>query len=127
MEQIGSSILVVEDDPSVARMVVAVLRCAGFAPALASTGDEARAALVAEHAFDVVLLDLQLGSERGELIIESVRERGATVPPVVVFSALPADIAKAAAKRIGAAAVVEKTGEVTEIVNTIRLVAQRRA
>jgi DNA-binding response OmpR family regulator len=108
-------------------MVVAVLRCAGFAPALASTGDEARAALVAEHAFEVVLLDLQLGSERGELIIESVRERGATVPPVVVFSALPADIAKAAAKRIGAAAVVEKTGEVTEIVNTIRLVAQRRA
>ena len=123
MEQIVSRILVVEDDPSVGRTVVEMLRCAGFAPILASTGDQARAALVAAHAFDAVLLDLQLGPERGELIIESVRECGATIPPVIVFSALPAGDTKAAAKRVGAAAVVEKTAKVTEIVKSIRLVA----
>lgn len=122
MEQVVSNILVIEDDPSVGRTVMEVLRCAGFAPVLASTGDQARAALAAAHAFDAVLLDLQLGPECGELIIEGVRKRGATIPPVIVFSALPAVDTKAAARRIGAAAVVEKCGEAAEICKTIRLV-----
>lgn len=58
------SLLVVDDDPVVARLVHRQLEVAGFRPSVAGTGAQARARLAAES-FDLVLLDVGLPDEDG--------------------------------------------------------------
>ncbi|MEO5728558.1 MAG: response regulator transcription factor [Byssovorax sp.] len=78
------SLLVVEDDASVASGLVRGLREAGFEVELACDGAQAREALV-HRAPDLVVLDLMLPVLSGIELLESVKER--PHPPVIVLTA----------------------------------------
>ena len=124
MQESPTSVLIIEDDSSVGRSMVALLQCSGFSPTLVTTADQAHEAMLEANDFDVVLLDLQLDHERGESLIESVRACGAGIPPIVIYSAMPTVVAQVALKKLGAAAVLGKNSDATEIIRALKLAAQ---
>lgn len=77
-------ILLVEDTPDLALWLGTALRQAGLAVSFARDGHEALAQLAAGHGFDAVLLDLQLPGLDGLSVLQSLRERGDTVPVLVL-------------------------------------------
>ncbi len=68
------SILVVEDDPDIQAMTVAVLENAGAKVATAASAREALE-VMRESKFDAVLLDWNLSDITGSALLESMRER----------------------------------------------------
>ncbi len=76
-------LLVVEDDPGLARALRQGLAGRAFAVDVAGTV-AAAAALVAEHAYDCVVLDLGLPDEDGIALLRRLRARGAPVPVLVL-------------------------------------------
>ena len=123
MQESPTSVLIIEDDSSVGRSMVALLQCSGFSPTLVTTADQAHEAMLEANDFDVVLLDLQLDHERGESLIESVRACGAAITPIVIYSAMSTVVAQVAFKQLGAAAVLGKNSDVTEIIRALKLAA----
>lgn len=77
-------LLLVEDTPDLALWLGTALRQAGMAVSFARDGHEALAQLPAGHGFDAVLLDLQLPGLDGLSVLQSLRERGDTVPVLVL-------------------------------------------
>jgi two-component system OmpR family response regulator len=77
-------VLVAEDDPKVAQVLVGGLRAAGFEIELANDGDAAIRLAMAEDV-DVVLLDLMMPSRSGFEILEALRGRRRV--PVIVITA----------------------------------------
>jgi DNA-binding response OmpR family regulator len=123
MQENPTSVLIIEDDSSVGRTMLDLLECSGFLPTLVTTADQAHEAMLEANDFDVVLLDLQLDHERGESLIESARACGAAIPPIVIYSAMSTVVAQFAFKQLGAAAVLGKNSDVTEIVRALKLAA----
>ncbi|MCB9663624.1 MAG: response regulator [Alphaproteobacteria bacterium] len=84
----GRDVLVVEDDPDVARLLAAVLAQEGFGAEVASTLAAAREALAA-RAFAAVTLDVLLPDGSGSDLLHELRADAATADlPVVVVSAV---------------------------------------
>ena len=75
------SILVVDDSPSLRRMIAACLRAGGYAVTEAADGDQARA-LALETSFDMLLTDQVMPGMDGLTLIRSLRatERYAGIP-----------------------------------------------
>ena len=82
-------ILVVEDDPTLGPATCEVLVLIGHRCTLAECVSAAFAHLSQAHDVEIVLLDLQVGPERGETLIERLRMAGHSVPHVFIFSAQP--------------------------------------
>ena len=74
----------------------------------ASSIEEAVTALGNNHVFDVMLLDLRLGEDRGERIVEAAAQHRVCLPPVVIFSAQPDAELGLAATYTNARAVLRK-------------------
>lgn len=82
----GRSVLVVEDSPADARVIVETLSSAGYAVEVASTGAEA-IALAMERVFDAVTLDLLLPDMSGLDVLRRIRaETPNGAIPVLVIS-----------------------------------------
>ncbi|MFI5301326.1 MAG: sigma-54-dependent transcriptional regulator [Polyangiales bacterium] len=96
------SVLVVDDEPALVRVIDRVLTRAGFRTSTASSATEAIATIVAQgDRFDVVLTDLHLGDATGMKVLAAAkRETPETV--VVVMTALATVPAAVAAIRAGA-------------------------
>jgi len=77
-------ILLVEDTPDLALWLGTALRQAGLAVSFARDGHEALDQLAAGHGIDAVLLDLQLPGLDGLSVLQRLRERGDTVPVLVL-------------------------------------------
>jgi PAS domain S-box-containing protein len=111
-------ILHVEDDVDIQRITAAIAQdFASFE--FATTLDEARARL-REHPFDLVLLDLSLGSHSGWDLFEDIDALDPR-PPVIVFSA--GDVDPADGRQADAVLVKAHTSN-TELLNTIQRVLQ---
>ncbi len=111
-------ILHVEDDVDIQRITAAIAQdFASFE--FATTLDEARARLQ-EHPFDLVLLDLALGSHSGWDLFEDIDALDPR-PPVIVFSA--GDVDPADSRQADAVLVKAHTSN-TELLNTIQRVLQ---
>ena len=66
-----ATILVVEDEPQISRVVSAILRCAGYAVTEARGVAEARQALaLAEVPFELIVCDVVLPNESGAALAE---------------------------------------------------------
>src|SRR5689334_1732490 len=76
------SVLVVEDEPSIADPFARALTRGGFRPIVARTGAEAFQA-VRELALDVVLLDLALPDADGRDVCRQIRA-GSDVPIIII-------------------------------------------
>src|SRR5689334_3659215 len=80
----GRRVLVVEDDPRVAAVLVGGLREAGFEIELAVDGESAVRRAMADD-IDVVLLDLMMPGRSGFEILDDLQGRRPT--PIIVVSA----------------------------------------
>jgi DNA-binding response OmpR family regulator len=98
-EATGPRILIVDDDHTIARLVMHVVRSLGFGPAThVTTGREG---LEAMEEADIVLLDHQLPDANGLDVLETVRARPHP-PAVIVITAHGNESLAAAALRLGA-------------------------
>lgn len=114
-------ILLVEDDPALGPVTMELLCAGGHAPTLAPSFEEAFGLLVSPHRIEVLILDLQLGANRGDILIESLRSVDAKVPPIVVLSAQPMPELMRAAKAVGAEAFLQKPCSAKRIMEAIEL------
>ena len=114
-----ASVLLVEDEPYMARYLCTVLKQFGYHLEVISAGVQAlkRAATAA---FDLVLVDVLLGDGLGTELISPLR-RQLPQRPVIVLSGVPPDeeiLAECLQK--GAFAYVSKTAKVEELVSQLQ-------
>jgi two-component system copper resistance phosphate regulon response regulator CusR len=76
-------VLVVEDDPKVARSLERGLREEGYEAQVAERGDDASTRL-AETVYDFVVLDLNLPGKDGLEVLRELRSRGVSTPVLVL-------------------------------------------
>lgn len=114
------SILVVEDEPAVADLLVTLLRDEGYRVALARDGVAAIELLgpcgAAERRFDLVLLDMMLPGVGGGAVLEHGLAAQDGVP-ILGLSADPEALVQAIA--LGAAATLSKPFDITEFLTLV--------
>lgn len=110
-------VLVVEDSPEQARLIVGLLRSAGFDPQAVASGEEAIRA-VADRAPDIVVTDLILPGLTGLDVVEQVHRRHPLVP-VILMTAFGSEAIARRALMSGAASYVPKRHVHHELVPTI--------
>jgi len=113
------NILLVEDDHALGEVTAELLTTEGYAVKIAPTFEVALGDLSEPHEYCAVLLDLQLGRERGDALVRQLRRKGKTLPPVVIFSAQPISELKDAAAEIGAVAFLQKPCRIAQIMSAI--------
>ncbi|MBN8422110.1 MAG: response regulator [Verrucomicrobia bacterium] len=77
------TILVVDDDPGLTRLIERALRRDGFHTAAVGSGQEATQWL-RQHRADLLLLDLKLPDMEGPALIESMLSMGRSVPFIII-------------------------------------------
>jgi DNA-binding response OmpR family regulator len=115
-EPLNSRILLVDDDPDIARLVQHILASNGMEPATqVTTGREALAAL---NQIDIVLLDQQLPDTSGLDVLDAIRSRPAP-PAVVLITAHGNESLAAAALRRGADDYLAKDAALSDLLPQI--------
>jgi two-component system, OmpR family, response regulator RegX3 len=118
----SASVLVVEDEPSIADPFARALLRGGFRPTVAGTGAEALRA-VQELAPDVVLLDLALPDADGRDVCRQIRA-GSDVP-IIIVTASGSVTDRVVGLELGADDYVLKPFAVGEVIARIRAVLRR--
>ena len=99
-------ILIIEDEPAVARALAQVLAREGHSPTVAHTGPEGLDRIAAD-APEAVFLDVRLPGPNGIEVLRQIRARDATLPVVILTGhASPEEVREA--WRLGVTDVVEK-------------------
>ena len=80
----SNRILVIEDEPAIADGIAINLQYAGYACSVFGDGEEAAAALKADHSYDLALLDIMLPGLDGFQLLPHVRGYGI---PVIFLTA----------------------------------------
>ncbi|MBS1152534.1 MAG: two-component system response regulator, partial [Myxococcaceae bacterium] len=98
---VPKTVLVVEDDPPLRKLVAGYLKLLNFAVIEAADGKKAMTAL-GEQPYDLICLDLMLPESSGYDVLEFIRKEGLARVPVLMMSArsLPED--RAQAEELGA-------------------------
>ena len=120
------SILLLDDDAWTAETALEMLRFQGFQAEWASTIADALQKLAA-RSFDLILLDLDLGDERGESLIGEAEASRVKLPPVLIVSAEASDDGSAAAERIGAIGFLRKPYVVRDLLDRLAQAPDSRA
>ncbi len=115
----ASRILLVEDTPALSRLYQQYLAKAGYDPVLAETGAAARAHL-AEDAFDLMLLDLELPDQNGMDILRALADEDRAGPPAVVITAHGSINIAVAAMRAGAYDFLVKPFSADRLLGTVK-------
>jgi len=118
-------VLLIEDSPELSRWLAQLLREQGFVVDPVAEG-EAADALLRGHAYDVVLLDLNLpGALSGKGVLRRLRERGDAVPVLVLTASASLD-QKVQCLEIGADDYLVKPVEIRELVARIQAMVRRQ-
>lgn len=115
-------VLLVDDEPALVSVLQPVLKAAGCNVSVASDGNAAISAVVAQDP-DVVLLDLGLPDMDGKQVIRLIRESSQV--PIIVISARHQEAEKIAALDEGADDYVNKPFEIGELMARIRASIRR--
>ncbi|PYQ78826.1 MAG: DNA-binding response regulator [Acidobacteria bacterium] len=118
----AARILLVDDEASIQRALAPLLRSRGYDVAVATTGEEALAA-VRSQAPDLIVLDLGLPDIEGTEICRRVRAESAV--PIVVLSARGGESDKVSVLDIGADDYVTKPFGPEELLARIRVALRR--
>jgi DNA-binding response OmpR family regulator len=118
-----SKVLIVEDDPVIARGMVHHLQAAGFDPLWTAGGDTGLKRLRFENP-DVCVLDLMLPERDGWNVIESARAEGIGTP-IVVVSARGTEHDRVHALELGADDYLVKPFSMKELVARVQAAARR--
>lgn len=122
----ASSLLIVEDDRDLARNLLDFLEMHGYVVDYASDAHSALR-LVAEHAYDLIVLDLMLPGQDGLSLCRRIRSELASRVPIVVLTAKDELDIKVSAFDIGADDYVVKPAALREIEARIRALIRRAA
>ena len=108
-------VLLIEDEPSVSRLVQLIVELQGHEVIVADDGSRGFA-MAQRHAPDAILLDLMMPIMDGFAALQALRddERTAHIP-VVVLSAIAKDTARQRCYDLGARAVVSKPFDTDEL------------
>jgi two-component system KDP operon response regulator KdpE len=117
------SVLVVDDEPPIRRLLRTSLGAQGWRVAEAATAAEAFAQLAREQP-DVVILDLGLPDRDGLDVVRELRQTSAV--PIVVLSSRDAEQAKVAALDLGADDYVTKPFGMDELMARLRAALRHR-
>jgi two-component system response regulator BaeR len=120
----GERILVVEDEPRLARVLAEYLERAGFAPQLLGDG-AAVVPWVRAHAPDLVVLDLMLPGRDGLDICRDIRSFSQV--PVIMVTARVEEVDRLLGLELGADDYVCKPYSPREVVARVRAVLRRHA
>ncbi len=118
-------ILLVEDNEKLAKGIADVLSGSGFQVDIVGDGEEAEAALLVET-FALVILDLSLPGLDGLDVLKNLRDRGVTVPVLVVTARGDLDD-RVRGLDIGADDYLTKPFEVSELEARVRALIRRSA
>jgi two-component system, OmpR family, response regulator QseB len=118
-------LLLIEDDPMIGKAMREGLRGAGFVVDWVADGRAAEASL-ADHCYDLALLDLGLPSQDGMQVLRKLRARGATLP-VLIASARDAVTDRIEGLNAGADDYVAKPFDLDELVARVHALLRRHA
>jgi two-component system response regulator TctD len=116
-------ILLVEDDPSLARGVAAMLRTSGHAVDVAEDGETALS-LVGDEPYGLISLDLGLPDIDGLEVLRSIRARGIKVP-ILILTARDALTDRVTGLDLGADDYLLKPFEPSEFEARVRALLRR--
>lgn len=110
-------LLVVEDSVELAENLAEVLQEAGFSAGVVHSAEQALAA-VQNHEFDAIVSDLRLPHMSGVDLLRQLRSAGNSTP-LVLMSAFADERAQAAARGLGAVAVLVKPFDCAALVTLL--------
>jgi DNA-binding response OmpR family regulator len=113
--QSQGNVLIVDDDPPLARMLALTLRGSGFDVRCATDGASALEAVEQERP-DAIVLDVHMPVMDGYAFFQELRSRGVDVP-VLISSA---DDSREAQRRMGAEGYLDKPFHPDALVNNVR-------
>jgi two-component system phosphate regulon response regulator PhoB len=123
----ASSILIVEDEPSIAELIAVNLSHAGFLPVRAFQTEQA-SQLMKEVLPDLVVLDWMLPGKSGVQFAKELRSNERTKEiPIILLTARSEEMDKIAGLEAGADDYVTKPFSPKELVARIRAVLRRRS
>jgi len=115
---VSNRILIVEDEPRIVSFLEKGLRANGFTTTTCGDGPLAVAA-ARDDAFDLVILDLGLPGKNGFEVLEAIRQRGESLP-VIILTARDGVDATVAGFAVGADDYVTKPFRFEELLARIR-------
>ena len=116
-----ANILIVEDDPNIAKMIEATLSIGGYTCEVCDDGKEA-VEWVRDRNYDLFLLDVMLPGMVGFEVIQHIRNREI---PVIFLTALQDVADKVKGLRLGADDYIVKPFEAVELLARIEVVLRR--
>ena len=119
----AASVLVVEDEPLVAKSVRLACEQAGYLVRVERTGREALVAARSWHP-SVIILDLLLPDTTGLQVCRALREGGARTP-IIMLTALADEVDRVVGLEMGADDYITKPFSIRELVARIRAVLRR--
>ena len=121
----GSTILLVEDDPSITVGLRMNLEAEGYRVRIAADGEQGLAEARKEDV-DLIILDVMLPQLNGFEILRQVRREGRTMP-IIVLSARSSEIDKVMGLELGAEDYVTKPFGLAELLARVRAALRRAA
>jgi len=118
----GAHILAIDDDPAMRELVANYLSGNDLRVTAVATGAEMAQAL-AQHAIDLVVLDLRLAGEDGMELARELREQGAT--PIIIVTGKQDEADRVMGLELGADDYVTKPFSPRELLARIRAVLRR--
>ena len=113
----GARVLVVDDEPTMLRVVAANLRARGYRALSAASGEAALTVIEAEQP-DCIVLDLNLSGIGGLEMLRRLRTWSMT--PVVILTAVDDELDRATALDLGANDYVTKPFDMPELLTRVR-------
>jgi CheY-like chemotaxis protein len=110
----GKLVLVVEDEPAVARLLQIALQRRGAAVVVIGNGNDA-ISFIESHAVSVVLLDWMIPGAAGDVVLKRLRELEDPPPVAVVSGVMNIGASRNQAMNLGAQAIFSKPFRVSRI------------
>lgn len=120
----GKTVLVVEDDPSIAMGLEMNLAAEGYTVHVAADGEEGLK--LARHGADLVVLDVMLPKLNGFEVVRTLRREGSSVP-IIMLSARGAEMDKVMGLELGAEDYITKPFGLAELLARVKAVLRRDA
>lgn len=79
----ADKVLIVDDDPSICRLLDKVMHSNGLETVVVNSGIEALD-VIKNHTFDIILMDVMLGDMEGFDVIKRIRNQGISTPVMII-------------------------------------------
>jgi DNA-binding response OmpR family regulator len=112
-------ILIVDDERDTLGLIELTLQTAGYLVTTALSGAQALS-LLEEDTFSLLLLDVMMPDMTGFEIIQSLRQKGSSIPPIVFLTAKGREEDVEMGKELGAVAYLKKPTTRGDLLDTIR-------